>query len=73
MDTPFRCYYARLGIAPFSSPEEIRRAFRAAVKRLPPAGDSEEWREILEAYTVLRDPRARRRYDARRRGRAWGL
>jgi len=73
MDTRFRCYYTRLGIAPSCSPEEIRRAFRIAVKRLPPAGDSEEWREILEAYTVLRDPRARRRYDARRRGRAWGL
>lgn len=70
---PFPSYYARLGIEPTSSPEEIRRAFRAAVKRLPPTDASEQWREILEAYAVLRDPRARRRYDARCRGRAWGL
>lgn len=73
MDTPFPSYYARLGIEPWSSPGEIRRAFRAAVKRLPPAGSSEAWREILEAYAVLRDPPARRRYDARCRGRAWSL
>lgn len=70
---PFPSYYTRLGIESASSPEEIRRAFRSAVKRLPPTGASEQWREILEAYAVLRDPRARRRYDARCRGRAWGL
>lgn len=65
-------YYTRLGIKRTASPDEIRRAFRRAVKRLPPTGASEHWREILEAYAVLRDPTARRRYDARRRGRAWG-
>ena len=72
MGTPFPYYYTKLGTKPTASPEEIRRAFRAAVKRLPPTDASERWREILEAYAVLRDPIARRRYDACRRGRVWG-
>lgn len=72
MGAPLLSYYTRLGIEPTASREEIRRAFRAAVKRLPPTGAAEQWREVLEAYAVLRDPIARRRYDARCRGRAWG-
>lgn len=71
MGTPFPYYYTTLGTKPTASPEEIRRAFRVAVKRLPPTDASERWRETLEAYAVLRDPIARRRYDARRRGRVW--
>ncbi|MFQ5840069.1 MAG: DnaJ domain-containing protein [Candidatus Methylomirabilales bacterium] len=72
MATPFPSYYARLGIGPSASPEEIRWAFRAAVKRLPPTGAQGQWRAVLEAYAVLRDPIARRKYDARCRGWAWG-
>lgn len=72
MRTPFPSYYTRLGIEPTASPEDIRRAFRRAVKSLPPTGATKRWQEVLEAYRVLRDPIARRRYDARCRGRAWG-
>ncbi len=71
MGVPFPFYYAWLGVERTASPKEIRQAFRAAVKRLPPTGAEERWREVLEAYVVLRDPIARRRYDARCRGRAW--
>ncbi len=43
MGTPFPYYYTKLGTKPTASPEEIRRAFRAAVKRLPPTDASEQW------------------------------
>ena len=72
MRTPLLSHYTRLGIEPTASPEEIRRAFRRTVKSLPPMGATEQWQEVLDAYRVLRDPIARRRYDARCRGRAWG-
>ncbi|MFQ5657123.1 MAG: DnaJ domain-containing protein [Candidatus Methylomirabilales bacterium] len=72
MGTPFPSHYTRLGIEPTASREETRRAFRRAVKSLPPTGATDQWQEVIEAYRVLRDPISRRRYDARCRGRAWG-
>jgi curved DNA-binding protein len=50
-----------LGVADAAAPEEIRRAFRAAAKRLHPdraQGDAEGFRRVLEAYRLLEAPPA---------------
>ncbi len=42
------------------------------MRKLPPTDAPGQWRKLLEAYALLSDPIARRRYDARCRGGAWG-
>lgn len=69
---PATDHYATLQVARHADPEVIERAYRAlAMKHHPdhaePAarhGAAERMREINEAYRVLGDPDARRRYDA---------
>lgn len=65
--------YELLGIEPTASPEEIRAAFRRAVRRRHPdtaAGRSDDRSlgEVIDAYRLLIDPGTRARYDASRRG-----
>ncbi|MFI4973494.1 MAG: DnaJ domain-containing protein [Caulobacterales bacterium] len=46
-----------LGVSSLAGPDEIRRAFRAAAKRAHPdrpGGDVGRFREVMEAYEVLR-------------------
>lgn len=67
--TPKRDYYAILGILRDSSPEEIRRAYYAAARRLHPdrnqlTGETELFLEIQQAYEVLSNPKRRALYDA---------
>jgi curved DNA-binding protein len=68
MAVAFRDYYETLGIAKNASPEDIRSAYRALARKYHPdvnkeAGAEDRFKEISEAYEVLRDPEKRKRYD----------
>lgn len=58
-------YYDILGVSKDASADEIKKAYRrAAVKHHPDqGGDEEKFKEISEAYEVLKDPGKRQRYD----------
>jgi molecular chaperone DnaJ len=60
-----RDYYEVLGIGRDASPDEIKKAFRrAAVQHHPDRGGNEDkFKEVNEAYEVLKDPSKRQRYD----------
>ncbi len=61
-----RDYYEVLGVSKDASADEIKKAFRkAAVKHHPDkeGGDETKFKEIGEAYEVLKDAQKRQRYD----------
>lgn len=61
-----RDYYEVLGVSKNASADEIKKAFRrAAVKHHPDkeGGDEVKFKEINEAYEVLKDDKKRQRYD----------
>src|SRR5947209_10826370 len=60
-----RDYYEVLGVGKDASPDEIKKAFRrAAVQHHPDrGGDETKFKEINEAYEVLKDDAKRKRYD----------
>lgn len=61
-----RDYYEVLGVNKTASDDEIKKAFRkAAVKYHPDkqGGDEAKFKEINEAYEVLKDKQKRQRYD----------
>jgi signal peptidase I len=59
-------HYAVLGVRPEASPQEIDAAYRrVALERGHHDG---AWRELRDAYDVLRDPEQRADYDAARDG-----
>jgi signal peptidase I len=59
-------HYAVLGVRPDATPQEIEAAYRrVALERGYQDGT---WRELRDAYEVLRDPEARARYDVSRDG-----
>lgn len=61
-----RDYYEVLGVGKTASDDEIKKAFRkAAVKHHPDkeGGDEAKFKEINEAYEVLKDKQKRQRYD----------
>jgi curved DNA-binding protein len=68
MPVASRDYYETLGISRGASDEEIRRAYRQLAREYHPdvnkePGAEERFKEIAEAYDVLRDPEKRGRYD----------
>lgn len=78
-----RTHYQILGIAPGATVEQIKRSYRALVKRyhpdLFPAGSAEQedagalLREIIGAYAVLSNASKRASYDANLKGRTSSL
>ncbi len=61
-----RDYYEVLGISKGASPDEIKKAFRRLAVQYHPdkeGGDETKFKEINEAYEVLKDPSKRQRYD----------
>ncbi len=60
-----RDYYEILGVGKTASADEIKKAFRkAAIEHHPDKGGEEaKFKEINEAYEVLKDDKKRQRYD----------
>jgi molecular chaperone DnaJ len=60
-----RDYYDILGVGKTASADEIKKAFRrAAIEHHPDrGGDETKFKEINEAYEVLKDDAKRKRYD----------
>lgn len=62
-------YYALLGVPRDASSEEIKRAFRALARDSHPDANPHDpsaearFKQLAEAYEVLKDPDRRRRYD----------
>lgn len=60
-----RDYYEILGVGKTASADEIKKAFRRAATQHHPdrGGDEAKFKEVNEAYEVLKDPSKRQRYD----------
>ena len=70
----FKDYYAVMGLARDASQDEIKRAYRKLARKYHPdvskATDAEQrFKELGEAYEVLKDPEKRAAYD--RLGQEW--
>ena len=64
----FKDYYVTLGIDQSASAEEIKRAYRKQARKFHPDVSKEpnaedRFKEVGEAYEVLRDPEKRQAYD----------
>jgi curved DNA-binding protein len=65
----FKDYYEVLGVPRTASPDEIKSAFRKLARKHHPdvakdkASAEAKFKEVNEAYEVLRDPAKRKRYD----------
>jgi len=61
-----RDYYEVLGVGKDASADEIKKAFRRKAIELHPdkqSGDEVKFKEVNEAYEVLKDPSKKQRYD----------
>jgi curved DNA-binding protein len=63
-----RDYYDVLGVSRDADPDELQQAYRKLARTNHPdvnkdPGAEERFKEINEAYTVLSDPKLRKRYD----------
>lgn len=65
----FQDYYQVLGVKRDASPEDIQRAYRKLARKYHPdvskdAGADEKFKQVTEAYEVLKDPENRQKYDS---------
>lgn len=61
-----RDYYEVLGVSKDASADELKKAFRRKAIEFHPdkeGGDEAKFKEVNEAYDVLKDPSKRQRYD----------
>lgn len=61
-----RDYYEILGVAKGASADELKKAYRKAAVQYHPdkeGGDEAKFKEVNEAYDVLKDAQKRQRYD----------
>jgi curved DNA-binding protein len=70
----YKDYYKALGVSNRATPDEIQKAYRKLARKHHPDvnksdGAEAKFKEIGEAYEVLKDPEKRARYD--RFGSAW--
>lgn len=70
----FKDYYATLGVGKDASKDEVQKAYRKLARKYHPDVNKDpsaeaKFKEIGEAYEVLKDPEKRQRYD--RFGSAW--
>ncbi len=68
MAVQFKDYYETLGVARTATQEEIQRAYRKLARKFHPdvnkdPGAENKFKEINEAYEVLKDPEKRSKYD----------
>ena len=64
----YQDYYQILGVTREASAEDIKRAYRRLARKYHPdvsaeAGAEERFKEVAEAYEVLRDAEKRAAYD----------
>jgi DnaJ-class molecular chaperone len=67
--------YAKLGISPDATEQDIKRAYRAKALQLHPDRNdspdaSEEFKQVNDAYEVLGDTEQRKMYDAKLNGKS---
>ena len=68
MAVRYKDYYAVLGVDRDATPEDIQRAYRTKARKTHPdvnkaPNAADEFKELNEAYEVLKDPEKRKRYD----------
>lgn len=66
--TTYKDYYQMLGVARDASQDDIKRAYRRLARKYHPdvskeANAEEKFKEVQEAYEVLKDPQKRVAYD----------
>lgn len=64
---PDTVLYNRLDISYEAQPDDIKRAYKTKAKTLhpdSPGGSYDGFAELLEAYTILKDPDLKANYDA---------
>ena len=68
----FKDYYKIMEVAENASSDEIKKSYRKLARKYHPdvskeAGAEDKFKELGEAYEVLKDPQKRGEYDALRK------